>query len=292
MTIANNLVKNKNQEGVLPNLIIIGAMKCGTTTLHHHLNLHPKIFMSREKELDFFVYELKWKRRLEWYKSHFVGEATIYGESSPNYTNYPYWAGVPERMYSIVPEAKLIYILRDPIERIISHYTHRYAAGKESQPISRALSNFDNNVYISRSKYYMQLEQFLNYFPGENILVITLEDLSNRPQKTWEVILDFLELDKSDNFNPSPKKLHRSSFKRRKNQWGETLSRSFMKKTIKKMPPEVRYNFEKIFYLPFSQKVEKPNLDEKLQERLVDYLLEDVNRLRKYTGHDFKEWCV
>jgi hypothetical protein len=287
-----SLMKNRQEEGVLPNLIIIGAMKCGTTTLHHHLNLHPQILMSREKELDFFVSKRKWERGIEWYKSHFVGEAKIYGESSPNYTNYPCWTGVPEKMYSIVPEAKLIYILRDPIERIISNYIHQYAARKESQPLNKALSDYDNNVYISRSKYYTQLEQYLQYFPETNILVITLEDLSSQPHKTMENVLDFLGLDKSLNFNPTPQKLHRSIFKRRKSQWGEVLSRSFMKKTIKKMPPEIRYNFEKIFYLPFSQKVEKPTLDEKLRERLIDYLLEDINRLRNYTGRDFKEWSV
>ena len=65
--------------------------------------------MSREKELNFFVDELNWNKGIEWYKSNFIGEAKIHGESSPNYTNYPFFAGVPERMYSVVPKAKLIY---------------------------------------------------------------------------------------------------------------------------------------------------------------------------------------
>lgn len=74
---------------MLPNLIIIGAMKCGTTSLHSYLSLHPEIKMSRQKELDFFVDRYNWHRRIDWYQSQFKGKAKIYGKSSPNYSKYP-----------------------------------------------------------------------------------------------------------------------------------------------------------------------------------------------------------
>lgn len=131
----------KIEKGNLPNLIIIGAMKSGTTSLHHYLNLHPEICMSRQKELNFFIEERNWSRGIQWYKSHFEAEAKIYGESSPNYTMYPIWKSVPERMFSVIPETKLIYIIRNPIEQIISHYVHKYAVGKENRSIEQALAN-------------------------------------------------------------------------------------------------------------------------------------------------------
>ena len=122
----------KSQKGTLPNLIIIGAQKCGTTSLHYYLNLHPQILMSREKELNFFITERNWSKGVDWYRSQFVEKAEIYGESSPNYTDYIRFGGVPERMYSVVPDARLIYILRDPIERIVSHYVHLCDMGLET----------------------------------------------------------------------------------------------------------------------------------------------------------------
>lgn len=119
------------KDDMLPNLIVIGAHKCATTSLHYYLGLHPQISMSREKELNFFIKERNWYKGIEWYKSNFTTKAMIYGESSPNYTNYPFFMGVPERMCSVVPEAKLIYIVRDPIDRVISHYVHNYANSHE-----------------------------------------------------------------------------------------------------------------------------------------------------------------
>ena len=128
----------KQKAGTLPNLIVIGTQKGETSSLHYYLSLHPQICMSREKELNFFISERdwsNWKRGVEWYKKKFIGKAQIYGESSPNYTNYPRYDQVPKRMHSIVPEAKLVYILRDPIKRIISHYMHKYSKGKENRSL-------------------------------------------------------------------------------------------------------------------------------------------------------------
>jgi len=123
----------EDKKGNLPNLIIIGAMKCATTSLHYYLNLHPQISMSEEKELDFFIHKNNWHKGIEWYKTNFTGNASVYGESSPNYTKYPFFNGVPERMHAVVPDAKLIYVVRDPIERIISHYIHTSVNKKKKQ---------------------------------------------------------------------------------------------------------------------------------------------------------------
>ena len=89
--------------GALPNLVVIGAQKCGTSGLHYHLGLHPEISMSKPKELNFFIEERNWPRGLDWYRAHFDARATVRGESSPNYTAYPQHLGVPERMHSVDP---------------------------------------------------------------------------------------------------------------------------------------------------------------------------------------------
>ena len=103
---------------MLPNVLVVGAAKCGTTSLHEYLDRHPEIAMAREKELDFFVEQKNWSRGVDWYERQFAA-APVRGESSPSYTAYPRYRGVPERIRRIVPDAKLVYLVRDPVERAL-----------------------------------------------------------------------------------------------------------------------------------------------------------------------------
>lgn len=282
----------KSKKGTLPNLIIIGAQKCGTTGLHCYLGLHPQISMSRDKELNFFIRQRNWHNGIEWYKSNFTGKARIHGESSPSYTNYPFFSGVPERMYSVVPEAKLIYILRDPIDRIISHYVHQYADRLENRTIVDALTDLDNNPYICRSKYYMQLGQYLNYFPKTNILIITQEDLYSHHQQTLQQVFRFLNVDDSFYSRKFSSMRHESKYKRRKNCIGWFLTRMPGMNIVNRLPSDIQWHFERLLYLLFSHGIEWPTLDESLREELIDHLRDDINRLREYTGCDLEGWCV
>src|SRR3954451_85173 len=122
-------------EGALPNVVVIGGLKCGTTSLHHYLNLHPQIEMSRPKELNFFVAELNWPLGTEWYASHFSRQAPVGVESSPRYTSRPRFEGVAERIRSVLGEVRLIYVVRGPIDRMLSHYLHNVGGGYEHRAL-------------------------------------------------------------------------------------------------------------------------------------------------------------
>ena len=128
---------------VLPNLIVIGAERCGTTSLHRYLGAHPEIFMAKSKELDFFVTELSWRKGRGWYEKQFRNGSRVRGESSPSYTAYPVHEGVAERMAALVPDAKLVYLVRDPIERTLSGYHHQRALALENRPLADALSDVE-----------------------------------------------------------------------------------------------------------------------------------------------------
>lgn len=276
----------------LPNLIIIGAMKCATTSLHYYLDLHPRIFMSKKKELDFFIREYNWRRGVAWYQSNFTGKAGVCGESSPNYTKYPFFKGVPERMHAVVPDAKLIYVVRDPVERIVSHYVHSRAAGDETRDMAEALADPDTNLYISCSKYYMQLAHYLRYFPKSGILIVSAEELMNNRGEALKNIFRFLNVD--DSFH-SPRFLctwHKSRYKRQRTRLGLHLDRSPVMKMIRTLPFEMRGTVEKLFQMPFSRKVRRPVLTERLRAKLAGFLKEDTDQLREYTGCDFKDWRI
>jgi hypothetical protein len=275
----------------LPNLVIIGAMKSGTTSLHHYLNSHSQISLSNPKELHFFVKEKNWVKGLEWYQSHFDAAALIRGETSPSYTAYPKWKGVPQRMYSVIPNAKLIYILRDPIERMISHYLNRYANAVENREINKALEDF-NQDYVVRSHYYFQLEQYLEYYPSSSILIVTAEELSNFPQKTLPTIFRFLGVSDEIEAINYEKKRHKSTEKRRKNRLAEYLGLPPIVNKVDSSPSSAKDYIKKMLYLPFSQPIEKPVLNEDLHQRLTEHLKDDIDHLRQYTNRDFNEWCV
>ena len=247
--------------------------------------------MSKIKELDFFVEKFNWSKGVEWYKSNFTGKAQIYGESSHNYTCYPFFDGVPERIYSVVPEAKLIYILRDPIKRIFSEYMQNYSDGRENRQIQDALKNFDS-PYIYSSKYYMQLEQYLKYFPKNNILIITQEDLYNNRQPTLQKIFSFLNVDDSFYCEEFSNMVNKSSIKRRKNRIGSLLAQLNQTDIVKRFPCELREKIGKIILFPFSKKIALPQVSENLRQELIDNIKDDTNRLRQYTGRDFNDWCL
>jgi hypothetical protein len=281
-----------SKKGTLPNLIIIGAQKCATTSLHYYLGLHPQISMSWQKELDFFVREYNWSKGIEWYKSNFSGRAMIHGESSPNYTNYPFFNGVPERMRAVVPEAKLIFVVRDPIERIISHYIHRYTSLREDKNISEALADFNNNRYVCRSKYYMQLEQYLDYFPKANILVLDFEDLYSHRQRVLQRVFRFLGVDDSFYSRKFSSIKHETRKRRRKNRAGLLLTRMPGLNVVERLSSGFRWRLEPLLYRPFSYRVERPTLNGSLRRKLINHLRDDVERLRNYTGYTFEGWCM
>jgi hypothetical protein len=180
----------------LPNFLVIGAMKAGTTSLYHYLAQHPQIFMPRIKELDFFAVEGNWPRGLDWYRRQFadaVSGAIAVGEASTVYTKYPRYLGVPGRIAEHLPQARLIYLVRDPLARMRSHYAHRVAVGAERQPIDHALLN--NPVYLDYSRYALQIEQYLPYFPPDRLLVLASEDLRNDRRRTIQQVFEFLGVD-------------------------------------------------------------------------------------------------
>lgn len=282
---------------MLPNLIIIGAQKCGTSALHHYLGLHPDISMSSEKELDFFIESRNWAKGRAWYESMFTGEAKVLGEASPNYTNYPRLKGVPERMHALVPDAKLIYMVRHPLERIVSQYMHNRWSGVENRPLSQALRgskriSIDQTRYIRRSKYYMQVEQYLEYFPRANILVVTQEDLFDRRQQTLQAVFGFLGVDETFYTPRFCDLVHESTAKKAKNRLGLALAKGPERGVLRRLPAAVRRPAEQIIRTIVTSRLKRPELDGGLRRELLAILRDDIERFRAFAGRPFADWSM
>jgi len=272
----------------LPNLVVIGGMKCGTTSLHMYLDQHPDVLMSQPKEVHYFL-ERNADKGVRWYQSHFSGTAAVRGESSPGYTKYPLRPGVPARMHSLLPDAKLIYILRDPVERTVSHYLHEYLRNWERRTLAEAMESFADNPYVDASRYHMQLERYLEYYPPSQILVLTTEDLRDDPQLTLGRAVDFVGLEPFQFDVVS--RANVAERRGRSNRVGRVLESPRAKKIGRHLPrPAVE--FAKVVTARLSETVQRPALDPETRRALTEYLRDDVARLRALTGVAFEKWSL
>jgi len=275
--------------GSLPNLLIIGAQKCGTSGLHYYLGLHPEVSMSKPKELNFFIEERNWPRGADWYARHFSARATVRGEASPNYTACPQHMGVPERMAELLPDARLIYIVRDPLERIEAHWVHNYAKRREKGTLSETLMH-PNTSYISRSQYFMQLQQFLKYFPDERVLVLDQHDLRNRRLETLRAVFEFVEVDPDFQHPSFEQERHRTARKKRATRLGSRIQKVSRTRMGRLIPRKAWLALD--LALPLSKPIERPDVRDALDDEVLEVLRQDAQRLREYTGREFAHWSL
>jgi len=208
---------------VLPDFVIIGAQKGGTTSLYAHLSRHPNVLPARRKEVHFF--DNKFARGAGWYRRQFPsvltrvgrrlrhGAPVLAGEASPYYLFHP---RAPERLRALLPGARLIVLLRNPVDRAYSQYWHRVRDGQETLSFEEALDreperlageaerlradpgyhsvNHQAYSYLARGVYVDQLVRWRALFPADRMLVLRGEDLFENPAKVYERVLRFLGL--------------------------------------------------------------------------------------------------
>lgn len=274
----------------LPDLIVIGAQKCGTSGLHYYLSLHPEVSMSNPKEVNFFISERNWGRGVEWYSRHFDPGARCNGEASPNYTAFPQHVGVPERMHSVVPDAKLIYLVRDPLERIAAHWVHNYAKRREKGNLSETLLH-PNTSYVARSKYFSQLQRFLEFYGPEQVLVIENAQLRDDRAATLRRVFEFAGVDPDFDHPKFSQVRHSTSRKKRATKLGMRIQKMSKTRWGTRIPR--RFWVALDFALPLAKPISKPDgIAEALGEDVMAVLREDADRLREFTGLDLSHWSV
>jgi hypothetical protein len=197
----------------LPDFLVLGAQKAGTTALYEYLRRHPQITGPSWKEVSFF--DRHWARGERWYRGNFPNLARtrekLVGEASPSYVFHPL---APQRVQEVVPDARLIVLVRNPVDRALSQYNHEAALGREPLPFEEALDAEEerlrgeqermaadpryfsrewwSHTYQARGRYAEQLERWLAVFPREQLLILPTDDLGSDPAQAHAQVLEFL----------------------------------------------------------------------------------------------------
>ena len=201
------------QSRALPDAVILGAQKSGTSSLHNYLVQHPGVVEPLRKEVHYF--DIGYERGEAWYRAHFglLGAPGLNLDSSPYYLFHP---AVPQRLHDLLPDAKLIVLLRDPVRRAYSHYWHERDKGRETLGFEDAIAAEPERLgdshqqlaagtlqrshahqhfsYLARGRYAEQLERWFALFPREQFLVLRFEDLAREPLVALNQALGFLGL--------------------------------------------------------------------------------------------------
>lgn len=283
---------------MLPNLIIIGAMRSGTTSLHFYLDQHPQIAMLRIKELNFFVesavWPTTWHKGAAWYATQFDDATLVRGEASPVYSSFPWFEGAPARMHQIIPDTKIIYLLRDPVERMISDFQLLKNWGFWNCDFADTLTELEANGLAQRSRYFMQLEKYLEYFPAAQIHVATLEDLKSNKRQTLRAMFRFLGVDENFDTPQFDVVLNENPTNAPpRTRLGRKLRRTWITATVPSPLTKKWLKLATRWYKSAARKSKAPPAprpDDSVLQPLRAYLKDDVVKLREFCGRDFKEW--
>lgn len=309
----------------MPNFIIIGAIKAGTTALYHYLKQHPQIYMSLTKETNFFALEslevdFYWPGSqeklshnsikiiqayrnsmvtdIETYRAQFleVADELAIGEASPCYLYSPKAA---ERIRQFIPSAKLIVILRNPVDRAYSNFLHCIRDGLEpltdfSQALEEENLRIQSNwwwgfYYLNLGFYYIQLKRYFEIFNRSQIKVYLYEDLNTNPIGLLHKTFEFLSVDPT--FVPDITTRHNATGIPRNKVLHALLTRSnLVKQGIKQYVPTQVY--QPILNNLMSQNLVKPQLALDLRRKLIGVYRNDIFKLQHLIQRDLSEWLV
>lgn len=282
----------------LPNLVVIGAAKCGTTSLHSYLGAHPEIFMSAVKEVNFF-FGPRWELGLDWYRQHFDSRFKISGETSPVYSRLPRTAPVAERMSKVVPDAKLIYMVRDPIDRLLSLYVEIRSQLREEREFPQLLPNIEEHPeqLIQDGRYFYQLKPFLKAFGQDRVKVLVLEELKEYPEETLSSVFTFLGVDKAYWCEEYSKRHNVSQQKRDRNAVARAFVPAGMLRSLAEgkrwpynaFPYRLAQRFVGLAFVG-GRPIEKPALSKRTESRLKRFFCEDVEHLCNLLGRAIPSW--
>jgi sulfotransferase family protein len=290
----------KRDKRALPTFFVIGAPKAGTTSLHFYLDQHPQIQMSTIKEPNYFAptylaSDERWRvGNLDDYEQLFNSAFAVRGEASPGYSMYPLREGVPERIKERVPEAKFVYLVRDPVERTVSHYHHLVASNGERRSLDEMLDDLSDprSPCVCASLYALQLELYLRQFPETSVLVIDQAELLADRHPTLSRIFSFLEVEDTLNSSSFDVEILKSSDRRTYPPLFARFVELTVQPRLRWLPPQVRRSLRRSGERVLLPPLKTSPLSDALRSRLADLYVGEAERLRALTGETFASWSI
>jgi len=268
-------------------------MKSGTTSLHNYLNTHPDISMSTLKEINYFSDDNLYLKGSCWYEEHFT-ENKIIGESSQSYSRKDEFPETAKRLYEYNPEAKIIYIIRDPWERLLSQYKEYQSAGDAPADLNKyLLSDIVNNDYVRCSCYGAQIDEYLKYFKLSQLYILTLENLIGQPSLELSNIFRFLNVDSNHLIFKIEHKVYNASVKKRRpNCFYRFLFLTSFFTVFKRIVPKALFDFLKsnkhLFDTITLSELKEPKIDESVKHQIQSIFHEDLKLLNSLTSLNIK----
>ena len=266
----------------LPDFLIIGAMKCGTSTLQAQLAAQPGIFMTTPKEPNFFSDDPIYARGMAWYEALFddAQPGDLKGEASTHYTKLPTYPNCVARLAKTLKMPKCIYLVRHPVVRAVSHYIHEWTMGTMSGEIDEAFS--DHHELISYSCYAQQIAPYVDAFGTERILLLSQEELQRAPQETLDRVGRFLARDTPFIWQPDKAQVNASAQRIRRLPLHEILIDNPIATALRRrlVPQSLRDRIKNT-----RQMTARPEPSADLTRRLETVFTQDYSRLRKMFPH-------
>jgi hypothetical protein len=269
----------------LPNFLIIGAMRSGTTSLTRYLRSNPQVFMAQPKELHFFDFE--YDQGEDWYRRHFedAGDVHAVGEATPNYL---YLEEAMPRLAALVPDARLVAILRNPVDRAYSHYWHNRSVGREELSFEEALTSEPERIrsddphpraywsYVDRGRYVHQLRRVRDLYPRDSLRVLLFDDLLSEPEETYRSTCRFIGADPD----------HRPP------ELGEPVNGfvTFRSRTLRSITQRMPRSARRAVGRLNARSESYPPMSAATREGLVDGFRADNAALARWLGRDLSEW--
>lgn len=273
----------------LPDFLVVGPQKCATTWLSDCLYDHPDI---RMPESDFVHYfDMFYHKNIRWYQDYFSeydGESAV-GELTRTYIRDE---KVPERIAKTLPEVKLIFTLRNPIDRAFSHWWHEKSKNKHSFDFEEVLENFDlYQNWIVPGLYHRHLMRFSEYFPEEQIKICFFDDLVEDDKQYVQDVYSFLDI--NDEYIPSL--IDQKSNEGRFRGIGQNSIYSYVVSTYKNIAPKpaietVRPLHRRIRKSLASQTEYEKGMDDDVRRRLEDHFVDEIDSLQSYVDRDLDHW--
>ncbi|PWJ43297.1 sulfotransferase family protein [Sediminitomix flava] len=272
--------------------ILIGAMKSGTTSLADNLAVHPQINFSEPKEPHFFC-NSDWRKRLKEYEKCFKlnDQNLLRGEGTTSYAKYPMHPHIVEDLYEYNPNLKIIYLMREPVSRAISHYIHCVLRKFEHEKeINKALLN--NSEYVNTGRYYMQIEPYLNVFGRHQVLLLPFEEYIQNSIGTYEKIANFLEIEKDPFLKQKVTHSNRGIGLYRDDQRVDKLLTNSSLTKLKDLFPQSLRTFvaKSLYQLTRSKVSEVPKVNDRVKEYIYRASRGDLNKIEDLLGYRVDSW--